>query len=276
MSDAPSDETQPVAVSGNLYRRADRRVALVTGGGSGAGAAIARAYAALGVRVVVSDIDYSLAGAIAGEIRAGGGQALAHRCDVASEEQVQTLLERATREFGAVTYVVNNAGPCLSGDPLDHWTRIVGANLHGTMLMTRHAIEAMKDRGGSIVNVAADAGLGFGAEDQPAYGAAKAGIMRFTAALRFLKARYGIRVNCIVPDWIATEYRLAWLQGLAPDDRAARGIPAAITTPAQFAAAVVELSQRENCAGRVVLCRSGRPLEFVEYGDPGFRQLEPF
>ena len=274
MSDQPHTDSASTAAT-PLYRRPDRRVALVTGAGAGAGAAIARAYAALGARVVVSDIDYTLAGAVAGEIRAGGGQALAHRCDVASEEQVAGLIERAQREFGALSFVVNCAGPCLGGDPLDHWTRIVAANLQGTMLMTRHAIDAMRDRGGSIVNIAADAGLGFGPGEQPAYGAAKAGVMRFTATLGFL-ADAGIRVNCIVPDYIATEYRLASLQGLGPAERAARGIPASILTPAQFAAAVLELSQRDQYAGRVVLCRSGRPLELVEFGDPGFRQLEPF
>jgi len=274
MTDLPHNEgPTPVAA---LYRRPDRRVALITGGGSGAGAAIARAYAARGARVVVSDIDYTLAGAVAGEIRAAGGLALAHRCDVANEEQVTGLIGRAQREFGALSYVVNTAGPCLTGDPLAHWQRIVAANLQGTMHMTRHAIEAMKGRGGSIVNVAADAGLGFGAADQPAYGAAKAGVMRFTAALGFLQPDFGIRVNCIVPDFIATEYRLASLEGLGATERAARGIPESITTPGQFAAAVIELAGREDCAGRVVLCRSGQALELIEFGDPGFRRLETF
>jgi NAD(P)-dependent dehydrogenase (short-subunit alcohol dehydrogenase family) len=275
MSDGNPIENAVTSTSGT-YRRPDRRVALVTGGGSGAGAAIARAYAQLGVRVVVSDIDYALAGTVAGEIRNGGGQALAHRCDVASEEQVIALIERAQREFGALTYVVNNAGPDLADDPLEHWMRIVGANLLGTMLTTRHAIDAMRDRGGSIVNVAADSGLGFGTGEQPAYAAAKAGILRFTASLRSLHAEQGIRVNCIVPDWIATEYRLATLQELTPAQRLARRIPEQLTTPEQFAAAVVALSQRETCGGRVLLCRAGQPLQFVQYGDRGYSQVEAF
>lgn len=260
----------------STYRRPDRRVALVTGAGSGAGAAIARAYAALGVRVVVSDIDYALAGAVAGEIRAAGGLALAHRCDVAAEEQVIALVGRAQREFGTLSYVINNAGPCLTDDPLEHWARILAANLQGTMLMTRHAVDAMKVRGGAIVNVAAGAGLGFGAQEQPAYGAAKAGVMRFSAGLRFLQPAHGIRVNCIVPDYIATEYRLACVGSMAAAERAARGIPEQLTTPEQFAGAVVALSEREDCAGRVVLCRSGQPLELVEYGDPGYSRLEAY
>ncbi len=277
MSDSIPEDSLPGATEGpERYRRPDRRVALVTGGGSGAGAAVARAYAGLGVRVVVSDIDYALAGAVAAEIRSGGGLALAHRCDVASEEQVVAMLERAQREFGALTYLINCAGPYLADEPLAHWMRIVSANLLGTMLTTHHAIQAMKDRGGSIVNVAAAAGLGFGDEEQPAYAAAKAGIMRFTTSLGFLRDLHGIRVNCIVPDWIATEYRLGWLARLPEEVRAAKAVPAAPTTPEQFAAAVVDLSLREQYSGRVLLCRSGQPLEFVKHGDPGYRRLEPY
>jgi NAD(P)-dependent dehydrogenase (short-subunit alcohol dehydrogenase family) len=271
-----SEATVGAADAPTQYRKPDRRVALITGAGSGAGAAIARAYAALGVRVVVSDIDYVLAGAVAGEIRAGGGQALAHRCDVAAEDQVVGLIARAQREFGALTYVVNNAGPYLVGESLDHWSKILAANLQGTLIVTRHAIDAMEARGGSIVNVGAQAGLGFGEQEHPAYAAAKAGVLRFTAALRFLSAERGIRVNCIVPDMIATEYRLESLARLEAAERAARGIPEQPMTPAQFAAAVLSLSLREDCAGRIVLCRSGRALEFIEYGDPGYQRVQPY
>ncbi len=257
-------------------RRPDRRVALVTGGGSGAGAAIARGYAAIGARVVVSDIDYALAGTVAGEIRAAGGQALAHRCDVSNEDQVVALITRALHEFGGLNFVVNNAGPYLTDDPLDHWARMVNVNLLGTMLITRHAVDVMKGRGGSIVNVASDSGLGFGADDEPAYGAAKAGVMRFTAALRFLQERHAVRVNCIVPDWIETAQVRDWLRRLSEAERTALQLPEVLTTPEQFAEAVIAISLREDCAGRVVLCRSGFPLSLVAYGDPGFRQLETF
>ena len=74
--------------------------------------------------------------------------------------------------------------------------------------------------------------------------------MRSTAALGFLHQRHGIRVNCVVPD---------------------RGVP-----QEDFVSAVVELSQREACAGRVALCRTGRPLELVAHADPGYQALEPF
>ncbi|MCC6632629.1 MAG: SDR family NAD(P)-dependent oxidoreductase [Gammaproteobacteria bacterium] len=241
------DSADPVATAPPL-RRLDRRVALVTGGGSGAGAAIARRCAAMGASVVVADIDFALAGEVAASIRGTGGGALAHRCDVAAEEQVAALIDRVTREFGGLDLVFNVAGPWLSGDPLAHWSRIVSANLLGTMHVTRQAIEVLKRRGGAIVNVAADAGLGFGAEDRPAYCAAKAGIVRLTAALCYLKDKK-IRVNCIAPDII----------GEVED----------------FAAVAVGLALREDFAGRVVLYRNGRASELVDFGDPGFRQSQP-
>jgi NAD(P)-dependent dehydrogenase (short-subunit alcohol dehydrogenase family) len=226
-------------------RRLDRRVALVTGGGSGAGAAIARRCAALGASVVVADIDYALAGDVAADIRASGSAALAHRCDVAQEEQVAALIDRAMREFGGLDLVFNVAGPWLDGDPLNHWARIVGTNLLGTMQVTRHAIEILKKRGGSVINVAAASALGFGEETRPAWCAAKAGILRFTAALRSLQAQK-IRVNCIAPELIG------------PVD--------------EFAAAAVNLSFREDYAGRVFLYRGADRIEIVDYGDPGYRQ----
>ena len=105
----------------------------------------------------------------------------------------------------------------------------------------------MRDRIPAIVNVAADSGLGFGPEDRPAYCAAKAGIVRLTAALQSLREQR-IRVNCIVPDVIG-----------AVED---------------FATAALDLALREDCAGRVVLYRAGAVTEAVVYGDPGYRQTE--
>jgi NAD(P)-dependent dehydrogenase (short-subunit alcohol dehydrogenase family) len=238
----PGDEAAGAPAS---MRRLERRVALVTGGGSGAGAAIARHCAALGASIVVADIDYALAGEVAASIRATGSAALAHRCDVASEEQVIALVDRVAREFGSLDLVFNVAGPWLDGDALGHWSRIVGTNLLGTMHVTRHAIDLLKRRGGAVINVAADSGLGFGAEDRPAYVAAKAGVLRLTAALRSLQPQK-IRVNCIAPD--------------------------VISSAEDFAVAAVNLALREECAGRIALYRTGKAVQLVDYGDPGYRQ----
>jgi NAD(P)-dependent dehydrogenase (short-subunit alcohol dehydrogenase family) len=232
---------------GVALRRLERRVVLVTGGGSGAGAAIARRCAAMGANVVIADIDYALAGEVAGSLRAAGTAALAHRCDVAAEDQVVALIDRVAREFGGLDLVFNVAGPWLDGDPLNYWSRIVGTNLLGTMHVTRHAIELLKRRGGAVVNVASDSGLGFGPETRPAYCAAKAGVVRLTAALRSLQEQK-IRVNCIAPD--------------------------VISSPDEFAIAAVNLALREDCAGRVALYRTGKAVQLVDYGDPGYRQVQ--
>jgi NAD(P)-dependent dehydrogenase (short-subunit alcohol dehydrogenase family) len=236
----PANGASPLSM-----RRLDRRVALVTGGGSGAGAAIARRCAAMGASVVVADIDYALAGEVAAGIRGGGSAALAHRCDVAQEDQVAALVDRSMREFGGLDLVFNVAGPWLDDDPLGHWSRIVGTNLLGTMNVTRKSIEILKRRGGAIVHVAAVSALGFGEETRPAWCAAKAGILRFTAALRSLQAQK-IRVNCIAPE--------------------------AISSAEDFAAAAVNLALREDYAGRVFLYRASDRVEIVDYGDPGYRQ----
>jgi NAD(P)-dependent dehydrogenase (short-subunit alcohol dehydrogenase family) len=244
-----SDIPEAEADAGSVVplRRLERRVALVTGGGSGAGSAIARRCASLGASVVIADIDYALAGEVAGSIRGAGTAALAHRCDVAAEDQVVALVDRAAREFGGLDLVFNVAGPWLDGDPLGYWSRIVSTNLLGTMHIIRHSIELLKRRGGAIVNVAADSGLGFGPEERPAYCAAKAGVVRLTAALRSLQEQK-IRVNCIAPDVISS-----------PDD---------------FAVAAVNLALREDCAGRVALYRTGKAVQLVDYGDPGYRQVQ--
>lgn len=204
----------------------------------------------MGANVMVADIDYALAGQVAAGIRETGAMALAHRCDVAQEDQVSMLLERTLREFGGLEYVFNVAGPWLDGDPLNYWSRIVNTNLLGTMHVTRHAIDILKKRGGAVVNVAASAAMGFGdgEGDRPAWVAAKAGVLRLTAALRNLQEQK-IRVNCLAPD--------------------------RIDSPEDFAHAAVELAMREDYAGRVLLYRSANDLEVVDYGDPGYRMAHP-
>ncbi len=128
-------------------------------------------------------------------------------------------------------YALHDLG--LDGDPLNYWTRIVSANLLGTMHVTRHAIEVLKKRGGAVVNVAASEALGFGEGDRPAWVAAKAGILRLTAALRGL-AEQRIRVNCLAPE--------------------------RIDSPEDFARAAVDVALREDFAGRVLRFASGDPM----------------
>jgi NAD(P)-dependent dehydrogenase (short-subunit alcohol dehydrogenase family) len=241
---------EAVADAAKAWRRPDRRVAIVTGAGSGAGAAIARAFAADGARVLVSDVDYVLAGDVAADIRDQGGVALAHRCDVTSDEQVAGLFERAQREFGALDYVVNNAGPRDAGDPLAHALRIIDVNLLGTVRVTVRAIEAMRARGGAILNIAAAEGLGGAASAHPAFAAAKAGVLRFTTGLEDMAADCGIRLYCVAPD--------------------------RIDSPEGFADLIVSLSRHVDCARRVVLYRAGAAPLIIAADDAGYGKAEPF
>jgi 3-oxoacyl-[acyl-carrier protein] reductase len=145
---------------------------------------------------------------------------------------------------------VNNAGPRLGGDQLAHWARVLDTNLQGTVRVTSRAIEAMRDRGGAVVNIAAAEGLGLAASAQPVFAAAKAGVIRFTAALSGLAGECGVRVNCIAPD--------------------------RIDSPEALAELVLALSQHVDCAGRVVLYRAGSHPEILAAGDAGYRMSEPF
>jgi NAD(P)-dependent dehydrogenase (short-subunit alcohol dehydrogenase family) len=175
--------------------------ALVTGGGIGTGRAIALALAAAGAEVVVSDIDE--AGGRETAARCGDG-ARFFRADLSVPADVRRLVDAAQPAI-----LVNNAGggghipPHFPDASPEQWGATLDLNLRAPMLATQQALSVMRRAGGgAIVNVASTAGLGAGSAQSPEYAAAKAGLIRFTAALGAVD---GVRVNCIVPDWIATE-----------------------------------------------------------------------
>nr|BAP47480.1 short-chain alcohol dehydrogenase [uncultured organism] len=188
------------------YDVADRS-AIVTGGASGIGAAIAERLAAEGWRVVVSDLKRSAAEETAARI---GGGACAFAADVADESQVAALVDFAVRECGRLGAMVNNAGIGEDPSPIDemkaeHWNRIIGVNLTGAFFGTKHAARVMKaaGRGGVIVNMASVLGL-VGFKAAPAYTAAKHGLIGFTKAAALELAAAGIRVVAVSPAFIRT------------------------------------------------------------------------
>ena len=205
------------------------RVAVVTGGGGGIGAATARLFAQHGARVVIADIDAELAQRTAGEITASGGSALAVVADVRDEDEVATLARTVLDRYGRVDVLVNNVGHWLRhpGNFVDTdprlWDDLYRINLHHVFLVTHAFLPAMIDqRGGAIVNVSSVEGLR-GYPEDPVYAAFKAAVIHFTRSLAVQVGRDGVRVNGIGPDvteslqvpysqWLSAEEQTQWPQ----------------------------------------------------------------
>ena len=185
------------------------KVALVTGAGSGIGAAIARQLARGGAKVVVADLDRGHAEDVAGEIVAAGGVAIAAQVDVADAIEVEALVELTKRTYGGLHLAVNNAGiggpSAPTGDyPLEGWHRVLNVNLNGVFYGLRYEIPAiLASGGGAIVNMASILGtLGFA--QAPAYVAAKHGMVGLTKTAAIEYAKHGIRINSVGPGFIDT------------------------------------------------------------------------
>ena len=180
----------------------------MTGGNSGVGEAAAMKLAGEGAKVVISARREAQLVAVADKIKAAGGEALPVVCDISKPEDAKRLVETAVSTYGKLDVLVNNAGVLEAGlKPIDRvedadMDRIIQINEKGTMYCMREATNAMKEAGGSIVNVASVAGvMGCGGAAYVASKAAVIGITRHTA-LRF--AGKGIRCNAICPGSIVT------------------------------------------------------------------------
>jgi 2-hydroxycyclohexanecarboxyl-CoA dehydrogenase len=183
--------------------RLEGRIALVTGGASGIGAATARRLAAEGARVSVADLDEAGARSVASEI-----DGLPLRMDVADASSVRAGVEQAETALGPVDVLVNNAGTdrfsffVNTDEAL--WDFVLAVNLRGTIAVTHAVLDGMQRRGrGAIVNVASEAGR-VGSQGSVIYSAAKAGVIGFTRAVARESSRFGVRVNAVAPGPIDT------------------------------------------------------------------------
>jgi NAD(P)-dependent dehydrogenase (short-subunit alcohol dehydrogenase family) len=254
------------------------KVAVITAaGGGGCGRAIAKRLAGEGCRVVVSDVDRAGADETVREIEATGGKAVATRCDVAEESDLRGLFAIAQAEFGGVDFLINNAGPHLGGGPLDHWLETINATLVSVMRATLLGIDALRLRGGgAIVNIGSTSALGHGYKHSPwpGYDVAKAGVIRLTTTLGWLGEKENIRVNCVIPGWIASDEVAAYVATVPAAERAARGVPKTLISLDQVADAVLRLATDERLAGRLLLMRNDERPALVSLNDPGFASLE--
>jgi meso-butanediol dehydrogenase / (S,S)-butanediol dehydrogenase / diacetyl reductase len=179
------------------------RTAIVTGGGSGIGRAIAHRFAAEGAGVVVADLVAERAETVAAEL----DRAHAAHADVTSAGDVEQLVRTAAEALGRVDILVNNAGFGDADDVLEideeAWDREVAINLKSAFLCSRSVLPGMIERGsGAIVNIASVNGMAFFANE--AYSAAKAGMISLTRSMAVRYGHHGVRVNAIAPGTIRT------------------------------------------------------------------------
>ena len=175
---------------------------VVTGAGRGIGAAVARACAVLGARVLVNDVDSSPAEAVVQEIREAGGRALVDNSDISTWDGAQALIDHCVEAFGAIHGLVNNAGIYRLGLPHElpeaDLRAMVQVNLMGTLFCTTHAVPHLRaGGGGAIVNVTSGAQLGLPA--MSVYGATKGALAAYTYGCAVDLQVDNIRVNAISP-----------------------------------------------------------------------------
>jgi NAD(P)-dependent dehydrogenase (short-subunit alcohol dehydrogenase family) len=227
----------------------DDKTALVTGGGSGIGEAVARLMAAEGARVAVVDLHLDAAQRVAAAITADGGTASAHHCDVTDEAQVAAMIAAVVDRHGGLDIAHNNAG--MSGMPvafsdlsLADWSTMIATNLTSVFLCMKHELAYMAaNGGGSIVNTSSGAGV-VAAPGLPHYTAAKHGVLGLTKCAASEYASRGIRVNAVLPGTTRTPM----IEGFIGDNAAiekmvTRGIGrGSMGMPSEIAEAVVWLS----------------------------------
>ncbi len=186
------------------------KTALVTGGGSGLGLAVAEGFAQYGARVSVVDIDEDAAAAVAAGIRAAGGEAIAVRCDVADHEQVVAAVASTVEELGDIHVLFSNAG---IGDrapaeemTLEQWHRVLDVNLSGAWYMDQAVGKHMIERGikGSIINTSSITSIVGITTGNANYAATKGALNALTRTLAIEWAPHGIRVNAIAPTHVKT------------------------------------------------------------------------
>jgi 3-oxoacyl-[acyl-carrier protein] reductase len=202
-------ETNVQTAGGVNTRELQSQVAFVTGGATGIGLAISRAFAARGAAVAIFARNAARAEAAAEAIRKAGGQASAYAADISKAASVDGAFDEAVKQLGRVDILVNNAG--LTRDGLfvrmtdEQWSEVLETNLGGAFRCSRAVARSMmKARYGRIINVSSVVGL-MGNAGQANYAASKAGLLGLTKALARELASRSITVNAVCPGYITTE-----------------------------------------------------------------------
>lgn len=225
--------------------RLEGKVALITGGGTGIGRAIALAFAREGAKLAVAGRRKEKLNETIREMEKQGGQGLAIVCDVAKAKDAAHAVRETVKNFGRLNVLVNNAGvlhaSTIEGIAEEEWDRLMTINLKGPFLMCRAALpEFRKAGGGAIINVGSVLGL-VAMKDRAAYCASKGGVTLLTKAMALDHAHENIRSNCICPSIVETEL----VQGL-------------------FSASQEGKALRKARIGQIPLGRMGRPEDVAE------------
>jgi NAD(P)-dependent dehydrogenase (short-subunit alcohol dehydrogenase family) len=238
------------------------KIALVTGAAVGTGRAIAERLAAGGAAVCLADVDESNGAETLRRITGAGGRAVFRRADLLDDDQLESVIRGAVDTFGGLDILINNAGggghlpPHYPAASPGRWDAVLNLNLRVALLATQLALEPLRRDGGVVINIGSTAGLGRDAGRSPEYAAAKAGLIRATYCLAGLAASHNVRVNCVVPDWVATERAQREIAAMPPAERAGLAPLVELGTLCDEICAVIA---DDRAAGHVTILDRGRP-----------------
>lgn len=248
--------------------RFDGKVALVTGGTRGIGAAASKMFAAAGAKVVMSyQSNHDAANTITKEIESAGGECLAVPGDLTSEEGAGNLVKAALSRFGRIDILVNNHGIWTYGaiDTMttEVWDRTHDVNLRSVFLVTRLVVREMKKKGGgNIVNVSSTAGQR-GEAEHSHYASSKGALISLTKSWSTELAPFGINVNSVAPGWVDTEMCTEVFSDAAYKEQVRKGIPIGrIPPPQDIAGPIVFLASdlARHITGEILNVNGGSVL----------------
>ena len=231
----------------------DGKVALISGGARGQGAAEAETFAREGAKVVFGDIRDTEGQKVEATIRAAGGEATYVHLDVTSEADWQHAVQLATGRHGRLNILINNAAIIIPRVPIEdrtaaEWDQVMAVNAKGVFLGTKYAIPAMRQAGGgSIVNISSVAGIGQSLHQEPAYAASKGAIRIFTKVTASQHAVDKIRCNSVHPGPVDTEMFLSAFRDPEAMARRLQRIPLQrMGTVAEIVSAVLYLASDDS------------------------------